>query len=545
MTIDALKRHLEQSLSRLQQNPPRLGRPEQMAAVAERMLRGQSSDQQQQARANKVLLALTAFLDRGAVAGTLRHLCWGLTEPLPTGALLTRSQCKALLTEVERALAGGSMTASAWRGLLQGYFTADPAIIDGAGRENWLTLRRFLARSLPALQQRMKATPVWLATILEHAGVLSDNPCAGYATALLSGDRSGLEQLRDDLGIPPQSWFWRETVLAQVRAACAMPDGHFRANLPAVLGALKDYPLLVNEGLKMLLPRYHAAAADSRHEGLCELAVAHWGSPNIFAQAKWAQVSPDVKKMVQVWLAFQDLQTFFEILQADKTVDTRRFEFWLRYHRQMDYVRIALGSQAWHSNDADLRELRKKGRDRVCRLDGGPSNLNAIIMKIGDFLLVEFSHTGNAAYGYPQINPPFPLNSDAIVRDRLSEPAVAVFREPHLGSWEDKYARILSTELRIHADSQQRPILATTRPSPPPPPPFIYRPPTPTPPPAKPTLDMAWLRDECRRRSVGLNDHRDKKGALWVRHKEQSDAFGRELAARGFKFSSGNGWWLK
>lgn len=543
MTITALKRHLEQSLARLQQNPTRVGRPDLMAAVAERLLRGQASDQQQQARANKVQHALTAFLNHGTVAGTLRHLCWGLTEPLPTGALLTRPQCKALLTEVERALAGGSMTASAWRGLLQGYFTADPATVDGAGRENWLALRGLLARTLPVLQQRMKAMPIWLATILDHAAVLSDNPCAGYAAALLSGDRSDLERLRDDLGIPPQSWFWRETVLAQVRAACAMADGDFHAKLSTVLTALKDYPLLVNDGLKLLLPRYHAAAADSRHDGLCALAVAHWGSPNIFAQAKWAQVSPDVKKMVQVWLAFEDLQTFFEILQADKTVDTRRFQFWLRYHRQMDYVRIALGSQAWHSNDPDLRELRKKGRDRVCRLDGGSGNLNAIIMKIGDFLMVEFSHTGNAAYGYSQINLPFHLNSDAIARDLLSEPAVAVFREPHLGIWEDKYSRILSTKLRIHADSQQRPMPSLTRaPLPPTPPP---PPSAPTPIPTKPPLDLAWLRAECRRRSVGLNDHRDKKGALWVRHKEQSDAFGKDLAARGFKFSPGNGWWLK
>ncbi|WP_035706796.1 EH signature domain-containing protein [Niveispirillum irakense] len=543
MTIAALKRHLEQSLARLQQNPPRLGRPDQMAAVAERLLRGQASDQQQRARANKVLQALTAFLSHGTVAGTLRHLCWGLTEPLPTGALLTRPQCKALLTEIERALAGGSLTASAWRGLLQGYFTADPATIDGAGRENWLALRAFLARSLPVLQQRMKAMPVWLATILDHAAVLSDNPCAGYAAALLSGDRSDLERLRDDLGIPPQSWFWRETVLAQVRAACAMADGDFRANLSTVLTALKDYPLLVNEGLTLLLPRYHLAA-DSRHDGLCALAVAHWGSPNIFAQAKWAQVSPDVKKMVQVWLAFQDLQTFFEILQADKTVDTRRFEFWLRYHRQMDYVRIALGAQAWHSNDPDLRELRKKGRDRVCRLEGGPGNLNAIIMKIGDFLLVEFSHTGNAAYGYPHFSPPFPLDQESVRLFNLKSVAKSVFQESHNGSWEDKFDRILSTELKIHADSRQRPMPSPLR-APLPPPPFVYQQPALTPTPAKPVFDMVWLREECRRRSIAVIDNRDKKGALWVRHKEQSDAFGRDLAAQGFRFVPGNGWWLK
>lgn len=551
MTIADLKRHLDAAVARIRHHPPVIGDAAAMDRAAKALLaaggKGGDSGSSDRVRHGLQVLAQSGV---AAAAPHLRYICWGIAEPFPREPLLRRPEFASVLELVRASVAAGEFTLNPWRGLLQGYLTALPEDIDGPGRSNWLALRDFLAGSLAVMRQRARVTPPWLDILAEHDNLLRDRPCDRYARLLLEGEGARLEPLKEQLGIPERSWFWREAVLAQVRSACDLADAPFRAALDLLLGKLENYPSLANDSLILLLARYARAFADTPHEGLQDYAVKHWGSPDIFAQAKWAQVEPEVKAMVQRWLVRDALTTFFEVLQEDRTADRRRFNFWLRYHGQVSYVRIALGSQPWHSPNPDLKHMREHRHDRVCRLDGGQGSLSAIVMKIGSHFFVEFSHTGNAAYGYAEHQVGFPLDRREMPRDALSNKATASFRESHMDkkteSWEQKFERILADDLGIHPDTDRQPLgpLRARRPT------VVARTAggRPVPKPAGTSgrpLDTERFEALCRLLKLRVEDNRPKGASLWVRHLGEQDAAARELRAMDFHFSPGNGWWRK
>ena len=553
MTISALKNRLNQAVQRLQHHPPTIGQPELMEQAAKRLLAGAGSGTAGGGtdRVHKALLALRQHGASGA-RQHLRYICWGLTERFPAEPLLCQPQFQDVLTLIRHAVAAGEFTLNPWLGLLQGYFRAKPEEIDGPAQQNWLDLRSFLASTLAAIRQRARAVPPWLATLTEHDNLLGDRPCERYARMLLKGEASRLDRLRDDIGIPPDSWFWREAVLAQVRAACDLANEPFKTAIPMVLDALANHSTLSNEALISLLPRYHRSFANSPHQKLQDYAVKNWGSPDISSQQRWLQVPPEVKGMILKWLAREDLETFFEVLQEDRTVDRRRFDFWLRYHGQMSYVRIALGPQPWSSSNIDLKQMRERRGDRVCRLEGGQGNLNAIIMNIRDHFFVEFSHTGNAAFGYAGHQVRFSLDRRQVPlwALKIQSSADHAFREPHVDSraetWEQKYERILADQLGIFPDPDRQPLTRSGTPRPT----IVAHTGTARMPPTAPAasaglLDMTRLQNYCRQMGLRMDDRRAKGGAVWVHYDGEAESMARELKAMGFQFSRGNGWWRK
>lgn len=551
MTIAALKRHLDAAVERIRHHPPAIGDAAAMERAAKALLAAGGTGGES-GGTDRVRYGLQVLAQDGVAAARdhLRYICWGIAEPFPRVPLLRRPEFAPVLDLVRQSAAAGELTLNPWRGLLQGYLTAQPEDIDGAGRDNWLALREFLAGTLAVMRQRARVTPPWLAVLADHDNLLRDRPCDRYAHLLLNGEGDRLDPLKEQLGIPERSWFWREAVLAQVRGACDLADEPFRAALDVLLRKLRDYPTLANDSLILLLARYARAFADTPYQGLQDYAVEHWGSPDVFAQAKWAQVAPEVKAMVQRWLVRDDLEAFFEVLQEDRTADRRRFDFWLRYHRQMTYVRIALGSQPWYSAHPDLRHLRERRRDRVCRLDGGQGSLSAILMKIGSHFFIEFSHTGNAAYGYAEHRVSFPLDRQEIPRAALSNQEMAVFRASHSSgrgeTWEQKFERTLAEDLGIYPDPDRQPLgpLRARRPS-------VVASTAGGRPVTKPlgtssgTLDLERFHALCRLLKLRVEDNRTKGGSLWVRHLGEHDAAAGELRAMGFQFSRGNGWWRK
>lgn len=501
---------------------------------------------------DRIRNALAAFHSGGlpAAASCLRYVCWGLTDPFPREPLLRGAAFTPLLSAIEQAFKAGELSLKAWNGLLHGYLTAAADDVLGPGRANWLSLRNMLAETLPELRRRTRRAPAWLTILAEHENLLGDRPGARYARDLLKGETGRLDEVREALRIPGHSWFLRDVVLAQVEAACALPDPAFRAALDRLLVVIQEYPNLANESLVLLLTRYHAGSPEAPHEGLVDFAVAQWGSPSIFAQAKWTQVSPEVKAMVQAWLVRDDLKIFFEILQADRSVDARRVEFWLRYHKQMSWMRIALGSQHWYSNHPDMKSMRERRKDRVCRLEGGQGNLSAIIMKVGGHFLVEFSHSGNAAYGYPNHQVRFPLDAEQLPRWMLSDKSRCTFRESHvdrkLESWEQAFERVLAQDLGISPDQDSpaprklggRTPASHSRAA-------LHRP-VPVPPAsAAAPIDMPSLSAFCHRNRLKLEDRRAKGGAVWVSHYSETDAIARELKNFGLQYSPTNGWWRR
>ena len=66
----------------------------------------------------------------------------------------------------------------------------------------------------------------------------------------------------------------------------------------------------------------------------------------------------------------------------------------------MGYTQIVLGGRLRGSRESDIRKFIKNKGDRLGSLTGSSTN-NAIVMRIGAWLFVEFSEKGNACYRFP------------------------------------------------------------------------------------------------------------------------------------------------
>jgi hypothetical protein len=102
--------------------------------------------------------------------------------------------------------------------------------------------------------------------------------------------------------------------------------------------------------------------------------------------------------MVQEWVALEDLCDFFALVKGNPETDRLRLEFWSRYIGQMTRTHLVLGPDAWD----ELKGLRERKKGRVSKLLSPiKRSNNAFVMQLGEYVFVEFSVTGNAAYGYP------------------------------------------------------------------------------------------------------------------------------------------------
>lgn len=527
MILDELRRTLSRAADLAVERHPLPGRPDLMAAAVERLRRdgasagaGGSSD-----RMSAALKALDEAGPAAACRDHLRALCWLVAEGRDERAALLDREPELFLRvmeAVQTATARRRLSANAWRGLLAGYFARRPA--HGPASANWQALRRFLAAGLPRLLQATRSPPDWLGCISRHLDLLSDHPARRYAALAMAGDESMTDELRDGLGLQPESWFWSELVMSQVEHLASLGDDAYRAGLDRVLSKLAAFPLLASQGLAVLLTRHHRTLAGRTHPGLRDFAIATWGNPHLESQSRWALVSPEVKRMVREWIVREDLILFFEKLSEDRTVDQRRLDFWLGYAGTIDFAYFVFGRNAFESRDPDFAALRRKRQGFYCRLQDAGAGENAVVMKIGERLFVEFTHTGNAAYGYALSSAPFKLDGRALTVRALKDKSVCIFREAHAptDSWPElKFAPALR-RLGIH----------------------------PAGPPAGAaqhgqTVDWSQVaRASAQRHRLPIADHRMKGGAFWVEC-QAGHPIARDLISLGFQHHPGRGYWKK
>ena len=546
MSLDRLRAHLDSAVRERWEDGRPAGNADAMAKAVRTIRTRVDGASQAAAQTDRVRSALALLYQEGperALATHPRYVCWGLLTPMPQGVLLSnRRLFRPTLKGIERLFERKALTTNAWRGLLGGYLGAPPTMMAEA-EENWTELRGFLASSLPVLESRVRVQPAWLSVLGSGRALLGDQPCAPYAEAMLTGHAEAVEQLRDTLMIPMESWFWERLLLAQAREAARLVDKPFLEVLDRLLPHVGKNPRIVNEALAVLLSRYAASLSSRPHEDLKALALAQWGSPNLHSQAKWALVEPPVKSMVREWLVREDLIDFFEILKEEKETDGRRLAFWMRYYKQMEYAHLAFGSGVYNSTNRAVVDLLSKKKGRYCRLIGSGSRNNAIIMKLGGHFFVEFSQTGNACYGYNQDLVPFDLRkSEQHIHALKSVPNA--FQESHVDSsmksWEDKYGERLR-DFGIFPDQVAKPAVrqpvasklvnATSRPVSPP-----------------GAGVPAWEREflEVRQRyGLRIEDHRKNGGNLWALHLRDDDRIARDLKEIGFRFVAQRGWWRK
>lgn len=341
-----------------------------------------------------------------------------LAEPIQEAGGATALESKrfdALLAEYRAEAEKGDLWRLTWHGLLYSYFQYDISAAGAAAQAGWEKLRTFLEQTWPLIDRQVGAglVPDWVQVLRKETAVLSRSPVDKYSRAYLRGDTAAVDQLAADLGIPPSSWFWHALVLGAVKRATADSDAEFRRLVPQLIQLIKTRPGFRDEALEHILVRYHACRAAPQDELLRDFvcAPAVWKNPKLKAAGyatAWNRVPEPVWQMVLGWVNERNLKDFFDILAARNQADEGRLAFWSQYLKQITWTRLVFGADtmALQRRSPEVRNLIAREEGAYARLDG-KSEVDAFMMQIGSYLIVEFSKKPNACYAYKVDELPF------------------------------------------------------------------------------------------------------------------------------------------
>lgn len=400
--------------------------------------------------------AVLAFAHQGGAKNftELKHVCHGITMPLNDEGRCLIHSAKFFGLVIE-AVEGEQPDARRYRrcyqALLQSYFAF--ADVVGVARStvasgNFKTLRAYLSTNLSAVSRPVGklAAPAWVATLKEHANLLTDDPCSRYVAELVNGSADRLAAVCDALGISRESWVWHEVVLAYLRDVCEREDKAFANVLPRAMDLADGHmELKLDEStarkvIAALVKRYERSTPRPEHPRLRDLAVAFIGNPWLKKTSwdAWVKHEP-ARKMVDGWLKVRLIRDFFELLAQDGSAEKRRLDYWLRFESVIDDMWFVLGDDARANRTPEFKELRSRmtGRDRVLAGNTTSDN-NAFVMRIGKLLLIEFGVTGNACFVFDADNFRTDLEQRQLSITELKQAARAT-KLTHQSAWEFKF----------------------------------------------------------------------------------------------------------
>jgi EH_Signature domain len=172
------------------------------------------------------------------------------------------------------------------------------------------------------------------------------------------------------------------------------------------------------------------------------------GDPRLpLAQANWRNMPSGARERVLSWLAKETIEFFFNAIVPKSDENRRRADFWLRYAMKPGNIKdfqVALSSD-------DARLLRHRSLERVAYPELEDAKTSAFMMQFEgydgkQYVIVEFSETGNAAYIYDRQLLPSALLSFRSQRFTISQLRKAIGKYDriiHNGDWETKAASLL------------------------------------------------------------------------------------------------------
>jgi hypothetical protein len=436
-----------------------------------------------------------------------------------------------------------------YRGLLSGYLDYDPDVSSSGhvGKQNWKTLQNYLHERLRNINSA-SLEPDWVNAIIEHKNLLTDDPTGRYGQSLLEGDRQEFEAAKLKLDISNTSWVIRQLVFAQLDAAIAQNDLGFNQHLPRLLELLEEHRLILDKGLQMVLERYRGCADAVQNIPLRNFAIAHWGNPWLPSNsARWSRVTETTRQMVTDWLKLDLIRQFFSLLAEDNANDKRRLKFWERFHKSIDDMYFALGSYARANQSRDFVELRKKMQGRVLDLNaGGSPRNNAFIMRMGDYVSVEFGVSGNAFFIFDRRHLPFDLEKRTIAGDRSElKHDRNVERLLHIdtgaGRWEHTFEQTLLRLMNARPADEDTARHTAPRAR------LVERPGSDAARATRtsnhPSYSRRELEQYCTVHGLRIRDLTSQRGNLWVRTDQSDRSVSRQLSDWGFQYKENKGWW--
>ncbi len=476
----------------------------------------------------------------------LKYVCAGIGSILGEASLVTK-----VLLAVE-GQSNFSRKIRCFQALLGPYFRfawmdlgdANPAKL---GRE---ALRDWLQNQYPQIASTLPSQHhyVWMNALQRHKNLLTVTPCTRYGEGLLRDDPRDLNDAMEGLSIPRESWVMEEAIVAHIQAATELPDGVFQKNLLSFLSIATGKKLdrmsdrLKKRCMAFLVSRYVQCAHHPEHPALCDAAVSIIGNPWI-KRREWElwvrqnnQPDEAARSMVFGWLKSRLMTDFFELLSEDGTNDPRRLKYWLNFSDAVEDMWFVLGRNAQNNRSEPFKDFRQRAKGRLLSLAGATPENNAFVMRIGNYMLVEFGAAGQGAFyllDYQSVGYLFHyINSSIDIKllkpQNKNEHRLKI---THNRGWESNFDRELRDFGIVRSEIKSIQCVVTEKrqaqfPS------SQYK---------QNTLDA--LLQECRKSSILVIDDRSKGGALWVKHENTPSPLFFQLKTHGFRYKPGRGWY--
>jgi hypothetical protein len=410
--IESLRKQLASALGSIEFGDHPFGQPhlvEKAAAESEKLFQGYAMKKPSDEDAYAAALA---FMRGRTLDDVQRHLVAGALNVAireqGNARVLGHKHLSSLLADYETEANAGDLWRLTWYGLLGSYFLYDPLRATTEEQAGWAALRELLAKTWPLVDRQAGSgvVPDWLKLLRSETQLLTDRPADKYGRDYLDGRTEVTEKLASDLDIPPTSWFWHALVLGAVRIATSASDDAFRELIPKLLRLLEGHPVFRDEAVEAILIRYEKIPAAPVHERLRDYVISKevWRNPKLKEAGiatKWNRVPEKVWRMVLTWVNEGNLRDFFDILAARNKADEGRLAFWSQYLKQITWTRLVFGQETM-----TLARQQPKIRALIAREEGAYATLtvnkgvDAFMMQIGEFIVVEFSKAPNACYVY-------------------------------------------------------------------------------------------------------------------------------------------------
>ena len=521
-----------------------------------------------------IMMAISEFRRTGEVDGFrgLKYVCLGDGVVDAKGwCVLGDGKLRLRVSSLVEAQEEQRKRLRCFQALLSSFWTFP--INDRATSEEakigWRELRSWLAMEFSKLSKCGMPMPQWFDTLGKHSALLTNRPCEKFGAELLTGNSSNLNDAMDGLAIPMTSWVLEEAVFAQMKAASGLPDASFSLSIPTLLPiAMGIGGVTLGEGLKIrcvaeLVARYARSSDRPEDIALRDAAVTVIGNPWL-RRANWdawvidPQNRPDdqAREMINGWLKRRLITDFFEILSVDGSGDPRRVDYWLRFEPYIEDMWFALGANAQDRTDENFVDFKSSANGRLLDLKSPTRDNNAFVMKIGQYLAVEFGAKGHAFFllNWETISPQLLKtlvsgDSSTVVTLASLKPQHRESRLIHMDSadqtWETKFDEALCP-LIGHWPKIKPHSAETVKARPPP----ISRKS------ARKVFGFGELLVQsepngmtnaswdafAKSMNLVVEDNRANGGALWVAGAYQNTKVRNQLTAWGFKLRSPRGW---
>nr|WP_283254197.1 EH signature domain-containing protein [Ramlibacter paludis] len=372
-----------------------------------------------------------------------------------------------LLEEYSVDAAKGELWSLTWFGLLCSHFEFDPAAATAEELRGWSALRGLLQDTWPQISDEAgrEVFPDWVKVLREFPELLTERAGDKLGADYLQGDETVVRRIASDLAVPETSWFWHAVVLGAVGSSTKLSDTRFKESLSRLLALVKSRPVYRDEALIEILSRYQRCAQPTLHSELRDYVVSKdvWRNPKLRAAGlatTWNRVSDSVWRMVLKWVNDANLRDFFEVLAARGNADEGRLAFWSQYLDQIEWTRLVFSAHTRQlaASNAGIKNLIAREEGSFATLSTN-ADVDAFMMQLGNYVVVEFSRVPNAAYVYKADELPFEPNARTysgttsdLKRGYHEECAARIL---HRAPWEDDAAYQLR-RLGIHPDEKKR-----------------------------------------------------------------------------------------